>query len=144
MHTLKTASQLKLDMDYISEKVLLVLLVTGAVFESMIYDIISDAFVYENAMLELGSATRGAVTPPLCRNTRNYPHYVTYVRRSMQLFLFGITDSSAIFATKGDMELGRMHVPEGTEMASNPWLIKFVMVDKVLPGSYRIVGDVGF
>ena len=118
-----------LDMDYIKAEILLVLLAgadtIGTAFTAMMVYIMSDTSIYKKLMSELDAATRAghlSRMPQYSEVLEHCPYYIACVKESMRL----CPSAPNIFPRlvgKGGMELYGQYLPEGTEVACNPWLV---------------------
>jgi cytochrome P450 len=124
-----------LSLDYIKAEILLVLLAgadtTGTTFQALILHILGNPAVYDKLLAEIDAATRAGKLAPSGEMPQydqvmtHCPYYVACVREAMRLN----PAAPNIFprlAPAGGLTLGDgpgMHVPEGTEVTCNPWLV---------------------
>ncbi|KAF2639602.1 flavonoid 3',5'-hydroxylase [Massarina eburnea CBS 473.64] len=119
-----------LDLDYIKAEILLVLLAgadtTGTAFQALMTEIFSDDRVYHKLMDEIDTATRAgrisAGVPQYEDVMEHCPYYVACVKEAMRLH----PSAPNIFprlAPKEGLDLFGQFVPEGTEVACNPWIV---------------------
>ncbi|KAF9873690.1 hypothetical protein CkaCkLH20_08800 [Colletotrichum karsti] len=118
-----------LDLDYIKAEILLVLLAgadtTGTAFQAFMMYIVTTPGVYERLMGEIDRQTRVGNLSNIAQyaEVQQYcPYYTACIRETMRL----TPSAPNIFpriARKGGLELFGKHVPEGTEVTCNPWLV---------------------
>ncbi|TEA13252.1 Cytochrome P450 monooxygenase gsfF [Colletotrichum sidae] len=118
-----------LDIEYIKAEILLVLLAgadtTGTAFQAFMMHTMTHPDVYERLMAEIDEQTRaGNISdPPQYSEVQTHcPYYVACIREAMRLN----PSAPNIFPRlvgEGGMQLGGKHVPEGTEVTCNPWLV---------------------
>ncbi|KAF6836436.1 cytochrome p450 [Colletotrichum plurivorum] len=118
-----------LDLDYIKAEILLVLLAgadtTGTAFQAFMMHVMTHTIVYERLMAEIDRHTRNgnlSEIPQYSEVQNHCPYYMACIREAMRLN----PSAPNIFprlAGKGGLELYGKHVPEGTEVTCNPWLV---------------------
>jgi cytochrome P450 len=125
----RTAEGKPLDINYIKAELLLVLLAgsdtTGTTFQSFMNLIFTHPTVYAKLLMEIDQATKdGKLSdmPLYDEVTEHCPYYVACLKETMRLWP-AISSSFPRLVGKAGMEFGDTVAPEGTEVASHPWVV---------------------
>jgi cytochrome P450 len=119
----------RLDPEYIRAEVLLVLLAgadtTGTAFQALIRDILTHPDVHKKLLDEIDTATslgHLSAMPQYTEVLQHMPYYIACVKESMRLTPSAPNIFPRIVA-KGGLELYGQHIPSGTEISSNPYIV---------------------
>ncbi|GAB7346935.1 hypothetical protein MBLNU459_g1999t2 [Dothideomycetes sp. NU459] len=114
----------------LSAEILLVLLAgadtTGTAFQALLSHMLSHPSAYDRLVAELDSATRAgqlSEMPQYEQVAAHLPYYVACLRESMRLTPSAPNMFPRVVGA-GGMRLYGRHVPEGTEVSSNPWVVQ--------------------
>jgi cytochrome P450 len=118
-----------LDPEYVRAEILLVLLAgadtTGTAFQALIRDILTHPSVHKRLLDEIDTATSLGLLSPMPQYTEvveHCPYYIACIKESMRL----TPSAPNIFpriVSKGGLELYGQHIPAGTEISSNPYIV---------------------
>ncbi|KAK1852226.1 cytochrome p450 [Colletotrichum chrysophilum] len=117
-----------LDLEYIKAEILLVLLAgadtTGTAFQAFMIHVLTHPEVYERLMEEIDTQTRAgnlSDIPQYAEVQAHCPYYTACVRETLRLN----PSAPNIFPriAGAGVQLFGQHVPEGTELTCNPWLV---------------------
>lgn len=119
-----------LPLDYVKAEILIVLIAgadtTGTSFQAFVQNVLANPDIYEKLRAEIDAATSAnklsSPIPLYDEVLEHCPFYVACVNETMRL----TPSAPSIFprlVSKGGIELDGKHIPEGTEVTANPYLV---------------------
>ena len=119
-----------LDINWLKAEILLVLVAgadtTGTAFQGLMCMVLNDPAIYTKLMEEIDGATRAghlSAMPQFEEVTQHCPYYVACVKETLRVWPSAPADFPRLVG-KGGMNLFGKFAPEGTEIASNAWVVQ--------------------
>ncbi|KAK4233181.1 flavonoid 3',5'-hydroxylase [Achaetomium macrosporum] len=122
-----------LPLDYIKAEILLVLIAgadtTGTAFLAVMQHILAHPSVFDKVLAEIDAATRQGrlpapgTIPAYDQVLAHCPYYIACVREAMRVTPAAPTIFPRLAPHPGGLVLYGKHVPAGTELTCNPWLV---------------------